>query len=56
MMANRNAYTISVRKSEGKRSLERSRRRWEDNIEMDFREITMGLNELDCSGSECGLS
>jgi hypothetical protein len=38
----RNAYRILVGKPEGKRSLERPRRRWEDNIEMDLREIGWG--------------
>jgi hypothetical protein len=37
-----NAYRILVRKSEGKRPLERPRRRWEDNIRMDFRDIGWG--------------
>jgi hypothetical protein len=35
----RNAYKISVRKSELKKPLERTRCRWEDNIRMDVREI-----------------
>jgi hypothetical protein len=35
----RNAYTILVGKPEGKRSLERSRLRWVDNIKMDLRVI-----------------
>jgi hypothetical protein len=35
----RNAYKIVVEKPEGKRALERCRRRWEDNIRMDLREI-----------------
>jgi hypothetical protein len=35
----RNAYRILVRKSEGKRSLGRPRRRWVHNIKMDLREI-----------------
>jgi hypothetical protein len=34
----RNAYRILVGKPEGKRSLRRPRRRWLDNIRMDFRE------------------
>jgi hypothetical protein len=34
----RNAYKILVR-SEGKKPLGRSRRRWEDTIKMDLREI-----------------
>jgi hypothetical protein len=35
----RNAYRILVGKPERKRPLERPRRRWEDNIKMDLREI-----------------
>jgi hypothetical protein len=38
----RNAYKILFGKSEGKRPLGRPRRRWEDNITMDFREIGWG--------------
>jgi len=34
----RNPYCIQVRKPEGKRSLNRTRHRWEDNIRMDLRE------------------
>jgi hypothetical protein len=35
----RNAYRILVGKPEGKRPLERPRRRWVDSIIMDLREI-----------------
>jgi hypothetical protein len=35
----RNMYRVLVGKPEGKRPLERPRRRWEDRIEMDVREI-----------------
>jgi hypothetical protein len=35
----RNEYTILVEKAEGKRPLGRPRRRWENNIKMEFREI-----------------
>jgi hypothetical protein len=38
----RNAYRILVGKPEGKRPLGRLRRRWEDNIKMDLREIGWG--------------
>jgi hypothetical protein len=38
----RNAYRILVGKPEGKRPLGRPRRRWEDNIKMDLREIGWG--------------
>jgi hypothetical protein len=42
----RNAYRILVGKPEGKRSLGRPRRRWVDNIKMDFREIEW--DGMDC--------
>jgi hypothetical protein len=32
-------YRVLVGKPEGKRSLGRPRRRWEDNIKMDFQEV-----------------
>jgi hypothetical protein len=35
----RNAYRILVGKTEGKRPLGRPKRRWVDDIKMDFREI-----------------
>jgi hypothetical protein len=35
-------FRILVGKPEGKRPLGRPRRRWEDNIKMDFREIEWG--------------
>jgi len=35
----RNSYKILVGKSEGKRQLRRARRRWEDNIRLDLREM-----------------
>jgi hypothetical protein len=38
----RNVYRILVGKTEGKRPLGRPRRRWEDNIKMDLREIGRG--------------
>jgi hypothetical protein len=38
----RNAYRILVGKPEGKRPLGRPRRRWEDNIRMDLREMGWG--------------
>jgi hypothetical protein len=34
-----NAYRILVGKLEGKRALGRPRRKWVDNIKMDFREV-----------------
>jgi hypothetical protein len=35
----RNVCGVLVEKPEGKRTLERPRRRWEDGIKMDLREI-----------------
>ena len=39
MEQSRNAYRVLVGKPEGKRPLGRPRRRWEDNIQMDLKEI-----------------
>jgi hypothetical protein len=39
----RGVYRVLVGKPEGKRLLERPRRRWEDNIKMDLRDI--GIDE-----------
>jgi hypothetical protein len=41
----RNVYRVLVGKPDGKRPLERSRRRWEDGIKMDLREIGWGKVE-----------
>jgi hypothetical protein len=38
----RKVYKVLVGKPEGKRPLERPRRRWEDGIRMDLREIGLG--------------
>jgi hypothetical protein len=38
----RRVYNILVGRPEGRRPLGRSRRRWEDDIEMDLREIAFG--------------
>ena len=37
------AYMILVGKPEGRRSLAGPRRRWEDNIKMDLREVGWGI-------------
>ena len=42
MEESRNAFKILTGKPTGKRSFERPRRRWEDNIRMDLEEI--GIN------------
>jgi hypothetical protein len=39
----RKVYKILVGKPEGKRPLGRPRRRWEDGIRMDLREIGLGM-------------
>jgi hypothetical protein len=39
MEVGRGVYRVLVRRLEGKRSLGRPRRRWEDNIKMDLGEI-----------------
>jgi hypothetical protein len=38
----RSAYRILVGKPERRKQLGRSRRKWEDNVKMDFREIEWG--------------
>jgi hypothetical protein len=38
----RGVYRVSVKKTEGKRPLGRSRRRWEDNVKMDIQEVGCG--------------
>jgi hypothetical protein len=45
----RNEYRVLVGKPEGKRPLGRPRRRWEDGIKMDLREI--GWGGVDSAGS-----
>jgi hypothetical protein len=42
MVEVRGAYNILVGRPEGRRPLGRRRRRWEDNIKMDLREIGFG--------------
>jgi hypothetical protein len=39
----RGVYRVLVGKSEGKRPLERPRRRWEDNIKMDLQKWDVGV-------------
>jgi hypothetical protein len=47
----RKVYRVLVGKPEGKRSLERPRRRWEDGIKMDLREIGWEGCRVDSPGS-----
>jgi hypothetical protein len=43
----RGAYRALVGKPEGRRPLERPRRRWKDNIKMDLREVGWGIDWID---------
>ena len=45
MEQTRNAYRVLMGKPEGKRPLRRPRRRWEDNIRMDLREVGCDLGD-----------
>jgi hypothetical protein len=47
----RNVYRVLVGEPEGKRPLGRPRRRWEDGIKMDLREIGWGVCVVDSPGS-----
>jgi hypothetical protein len=40
----RNVYRVLMGKPEGKSPLERSRRRWEDGVKIDLREIGWGVS------------
>jgi hypothetical protein len=46
----RGAYRVLVRKTEGKRPLERPRRRWENNIKTNLQSVESGYG-LDRCGS-----
>jgi len=45
MREGRGVHRVLVRKPEGKRPLERPRRRWEDNIKMDLRKVEGGCGD-----------
>jgi hypothetical protein len=47
----RNVYKVLVGKPEGKRPLERPRRRWGNRIKMDLREVGWGGCGVDSPGS-----
>ena len=47
-MGERGVYRVLVGKPEGKRPMERPRRRWVDNIRMDLQEV--GCGYMDCIG------
>jgi hypothetical protein len=56
MVEERKVYKVLVGKPEGKRPLGRPRRRWEDGIRMDLREIGLGEGcGSDSTGSGQGL-
>jgi hypothetical protein len=42
MREGRGVYRVLAGKPEGKRPLGRPKRRWEDNIQMDFQEVGCG--------------
>ncbi|KAJ4429626.1 hypothetical protein ANN_21827 [Periplaneta americana] len=48
MGESRNAYRVLVGRPRGKRPLGRPRRRWEDNIKMDLREVGKRLTAKEC--------
>jgi len=51
----RGIYSVLVVKPEGKRSLGRYRRRWEDNIKMDLQELGWGsMNWVDRAQKSAG--
>jgi hypothetical protein len=43
----RGAYRILVGRPEGRQTLERPRRRWEDNIKLDLQEIGWGMDWIE---------
>jgi hypothetical protein len=50
-MSRRDAYKVLVGRPEGKRPLGRPRRRWEDDIIIDFQEVGCQGHGMDCCGS-----
>jgi hypothetical protein len=45
MVEERGVHMVLVGKPEGKRTLGRPRRRWEDNIKMDLRKVGLGRGD-----------
>jgi hypothetical protein len=57
MEEERNVYKVLVGKPEGKRPLGRPRRRWEDGVRMDLREIGLGdVDWIRLAQSEIGIA
>jgi hypothetical protein len=54
MEEKRFAYRVLMGRSEGKGTLGRRRRRWEDNTKMDLREMGWGMDWIDLA--QCGDS
>jgi len=48
------AYRVLVGKPEGKRSLGRSRCRWQYNIQMDLQEVGWGMDWIDLAQNRAG--
>jgi hypothetical protein len=46
MQKSRSAYRVLVEKPEGRRPLGRRRRRWEDTIKMDLKEVRWGTYSI----------
>jgi hypothetical protein len=46
-MGRRGAYSVSVQKPEGKKSLGEPKGRWEDNIKMGLQEVGWGIDWID---------
>jgi hypothetical protein len=46
----RGVYRVLVGRPEGKRPVGRPKRRWEDNIKLEFREIRMEGGQLNSAG------
>jgi hypothetical protein len=48
----RGTYRVLIGRPGGKRPLGKHRRKWEDNIKMDLREMGIDGGELDSAGSD----
>jgi hypothetical protein len=52
----RDVYRVWVGKPEGKRTLGRSRRRWEDNVKADLQEVGCGcMDWIECGNEPSGF-
>jgi hypothetical protein len=47
MGESRGAYRVLLGKPDGRRPLERPRRKWKDNIKMDIRDVGWGMDWID---------